>query len=87
MKLVLSVVKNLLISFDQGINCIVWIKNDGFGAPDETLSARAWRLRNQSNAWKRIDVIMFFDPEHCRASYDSEMNRKQLPVEYSQPNS
>ena len=78
----LQVVKNVLISLDQTTNCIVWIKGDGFGLPDETLSARAWRLRKQSNAWIVIDAIFFFDPKHCRTSYEAEIKRKQLPSEY-----
>ena len=77
-----TVIKNLLIGLDQLINTLVWIKGDGFGWPDETLSARAWRLREQSNAWKRIDALMFFDPDHCRTSYESELERKQLPKAY-----
>ena len=74
--------KNLLIAIDQLVNTLVWINGDGFGLPDETLSARAWRLRGQSGAWKRIDALLFFDPDHCRTSYESEMQRKQLPKEY-----
>ena len=77
-----ALLKNLLISLDQTINCVVWVKGDGFGKPDETLSARAWRLRYQSNAWKRINRLMFFDPDHCQTSYESELYRKQLPKEY-----
>ena len=77
-----TLLKNLLISLDQTINCVVLVKGDGFGKPDETLSARAWRLRGQSNAWKRIDRLMFFDPDHCRTSYESELCRKQLPKEF-----
>ena len=76
--------KNFLIGIDQTINTLVWIKGDGLGLPDETLSARAWRLRTQSNAWKRIDRLMFFDPDHCRTSFEAELNRKQLPQEYQQ---
>lgn len=75
-------IKNLLIGLDQLINTLVWIKGDGLGCPDETLSARAWRLRDQSDAWKRIDALMFFDPDHCRTSYESELERKQLPKAY-----
>ena len=74
--------KNLLIAIDQLINTLVWIKGDGFGLPDETLSARAWRLRGQSKAWAVIDSLLFFDPLHCRYSYESEKQRKQLPKEY-----
>lgn len=73
-----------LIALDQLLNTVVWIKGDGFGYADETLSARSWRLRDQSNAWKRIDRIFFWDNDHCRLSYESEMNRKHLPVEYQQ---
>ena len=82
MRLALWVIKNILIAIDQAINCVVWIRGDGFGLPDETLSARAWRLRGQSSAWKRIDALLFFDKDHCRTSYESEMQRKQLPKEY-----
>ena len=82
MKPALSIAKNVLIGFDQTINCVVWIKGDGFGLPDETLSARAWRLRGQSNSWKRIDALLFFDKDHCRTSYESELNRTQLPKDY-----
>lgn len=79
-------IKNLLIAADQAANVLIWIKRDGFGLPDETLSARAWRLRHQSNAWKRIDALFFFDPNHCQTSYDAEMTRKQLPKEYQNGN-
>ncbi len=78
----LSVIKNVLIGIDQTINCVVWLKGDGFGLSDETLSARSWRLRGQSNAWKRINTIMFFDKDHCRTSYEAEKGRKHLPKEY-----
>jgi len=74
--------KQFLIALDQLANTIVWIKGDGFGYADETLSARAWRLRHQSNAWKRIDAIFFWEEEHCRQSYESELMRKQLPSHY-----
>lgn len=77
-------IKQLLIALDQVLNTVTWIKGDGFGYADETLSARAWRLREQSNAWKRIDRILFWDKDHCRTSYDAEMMRRHLPREYQQ---
>lgn len=76
--------KQLLIALDQLANTVVWIKGDGFGYADETLSARAWRLRDQSNAWKRIDALFFWDEEHCRKSYQSEVRRKHLPNHYTE---
>lgn len=76
--------KQLLIALDQLANTVVWIKGDGFGWADETLSARAWRLRGQSNAWKRIDALFFWDEDHCRTSYESEVLRKHLPNHYQE---
>ena len=76
--------KQFLISLDQVANTLVWIKGDGFGFADETLSARAWRLREQSNAWKRIDAIFFWDEDHCYKSYRSELLRKHLPNHYTE---
>ena len=72
----------LLIALDQVLNTVVWIKGDGFGMADETLSARAWRLREKSNAWRRIDRLFFWQVDHCRQSYLSELLRKHLPPEY-----
>lgn len=74
--------KQVLIALDQLANTVVWIKGDWFGYADETLSARAWRLREQSNAWRRIDRLFFWDPDHCRTSYESEVQRKHLPGHY-----
>ncbi|MGE4336262.1 MAG: hypothetical protein AB7E55_09840 [Pigmentiphaga sp.] len=74
--------KQLLIAIDQVANTVVWIKGDGFGYADETLSARAWRLRAQSNAWRRIDRLFFWDRDHCRTSYEAERQRRHLPAEY-----
>lgn len=78
--------KQTAIAADQLANTLVWIKGDGFGFADETLSARAWRLRHQSNIHKAIDTLFFWDREgekrHCELSYESERNRKHLPKEY-----
>lgn len=74
-----------LIGLDQLANVVTWIKGDGFGFADETLSARAWRLREQSNAWRRIDRLFFWQDGHCRQSYESEVLRKHLPPEYRAP--
>jgi hypothetical protein len=72
-----------LIAIDQLINTLVWIKCDGgFGYADETLSARAWRLRDCSNVYKIIDSLFFWESAHCLISYNSEQKRKQLPKEY-----
>lgn len=71
---------NVGIAFDQFINACIG------GSPDETLSARAWRLKDVSLVWKCtrwcIDTLFFWQKGHCAASYNSEMERKQLPEEY-----
>ena len=71
--------KQVAIAVDQLANTLLG------GQPDETLSARAWRLRNKPY-WKTfrkiIDFIFFWDPDHCYTSYVSEVLRKQLPGEY-----
>ncbi len=72
----------VLIAVDQVLNTVVWLPGDGFGFADETLSARAWRLRAQSNAWRVIDAIFFWQQQHCRQAYESEQQRRHLPQEY-----
>ena len=73
----------ILIAFDQMLNAFVYIKGDGFGFADETLSARAWRLREQSPyPYRIINGLFFWQENHCKEAYDSEVNNKQLPADY-----
>ena len=70
--------KSVLIALDQLANALL----DGW--PDETLSSRAWRWeQNGIRSWPRriIDVLFFFDPEHCRESFESERTGWQQPPE------
>lgn len=60
------------------------------GSPDETLSARAWRVEQKGGLWGRllrptIDFVfrVFGDPDHCRLAYLSEVTRSQFPGDYS----
>lgn len=73
-----------LIAIDQTLNTLIWLPRDGFGMADETLSARAYRLRREF-PWlmKTIDFIFFWDKEHCRNAYISEVLRKHLPEVFS----
>lgn len=71
-----------LIAMDQFINTLVYVNGDGWGYADETLSARAWRLREYSNIYKIIDKIFFWQTAHCLISYESEVKKRQLPKEY-----
>ena len=70
---------NLLIAFDQFINVLF------SGQPDETISSRAWRYKDVSSFWrfmrKFIDLLFFFQPQHCFKAYLAELNRKQIQLE------
>ena len=73
---------NVGIAFDQFVNACIG------GAPDETLSARAWRCKDSSKIWGAVrwtlDTLFFFDKGHCEMAYMSEVLRKQLPAGYDQ---
>ena len=70
---------NLLVAFDQFINVLF------SGQPDETVSSRAWRCKDVSSYWgfmrKFIDLLFFFQPQHCFKAYLAELNRKQIQLE------
>ena len=69
---------NVLIAFDQLVNAVFC------GYPDETLSARSWReQRRYAIYW--IDLLFWVigqGKDHCKLSYQHEMERKDLPAEY-----
>lgn len=78
----MSVLKNVLIGIDQTVNCCIKL-SDGWGTPDEMLSARAWRLReHHPYLLKTIDMIFFWDKNHCEECFSIELNRQQLPETY-----
>lgn len=72
-------IDQILIAFDQFINSIFG------GWADETLSSRLYRKRNVNCFWKVskefVDFIFFFQKEHCKSSYESEVKRKHFPKE------
>jgi len=72
-------VKNFAICLDQlGLNIITL----GHSAPDETMSAAAYRLE-QAGKWQGkvfrplLDGILFFDPQHCFNAWESEVYGRQ----------
>lgn len=74
-------VKQVLIAFDQFVNCLFGLFDGGAWA-DETISARAWRCRDRypfSLYRSVIDRLFWFDQGHCRSSYESEVRRAQSP--------
>ena len=78
----MSVAGNVLIGIDQTLNCLVRLDGE-WGQPDETLSARAWRVRQAHPGWHVwIDRLFLWEAGHCQASYESELERRQLPEAY-----
>ena len=69
---------NVAIAADQLVNAAL------AGAPDETISSRAHRMRAKGQPYwgwtaNAIDRIFFWQPGHCEAAYLSEQRRKQMP--------
>jgi len=74
--------KDFLIGLDQALNTLIKL-SDGYGKPDEMLSARAWRLRKcHPFLHKLIDTLFFWDKDHCQECYEIEKHREQLPIDY-----
>lgn len=66
----------VLVAVDQLINTFFG------GMADETLSSRAYRLKiERGRKWLSaiIDLIFFFQEDHCKGAYESELNRVHLP--------
>ena len=76
---------NVLIALDQFLFCLATL---GHSSPDETLSAAAWRWEQAGKLRGRvlcplIDALFLpFERDHCRTSFESEVNRLHLPKEY-----
>ena len=65
----------IFIGIDQVIN--TWLG----GWADETISARCYR-EDRKYLMKFINCLFFWQKEHCRDAYYSEVLRKQYPEEY-----
>ena len=76
----MSYAKAVLIALDQLANALLG------GWPDETLCSRAWRWhRDGVRRWpcRMLDCVAraLGDRDHCRESYESERQGRQLPPE------
>ncbi len=68
-----------LIAVDQVLNALCC------GYADETLSARSYRNREHGIgriAYRAINGLFFWQEDHCRSSWESEVKRRQLPPVY-----
>lgn len=71
----------VLIALDQLLNTLLC------GRADETLSARAHRMRMKRHKWwgwtaRCIDLLFFWQADHCKTAYESELRRAHLPQNY-----
>ncbi len=76
----MSRLREVAIAFDQLCNAILG------GYCVETLSSRCWRLRAyKPYSFLRpcIDRIFFWQPDHCKASYEAQVARRNVPTDYS----
>lgn len=74
--------REIAIACDQLANAILG------GYACETISARCYRLRayapyTSMRRW--IDRIFFWQPDHCKASYEAQVARRNVPADYSTP--
>ena len=67
----------VLIALDQFVNTLFC------GYADETLSSRAYRHAEikKDRRWPMviINALFFWQDEHCKRAYESEIERAQLP--------
>lgn len=76
---------HVIVAIDQLFNAIIG------GAADETLSSRTYRgamlAEKPRKRWRvlyRMINGLFFDKNHCKTAYESEVTRRQYPQEFSQ---
>lgn len=69
---------NVAVAINQLANALLG------GQPDEMLSARAHRahLRGRSGARNAINLLFWWQLDHCLLAYRQEIERRQLPIAY-----
>ena len=74
---------HVLIAIDQLFNALIG------GAADETLSSRTYRgamlAEKPRKRWRvlyRMINGLFFDKNHCKTAYESEVPRRQYPANF-----
>lgn len=76
MKFLMLYFKKLFIAIDQLINTLF------NGMPDETISASIYRNKDRALRWliayKVINNIFFWQKDHCKEAWESEINRKHI---------
>ena len=72
-----------------GYHVLIAIDNCLTPAADETLSSRTYRgavlakyPRKRWRIWYRVINVLFFNADHCKTAYESEVKRRQYPAEF-----
>lgn len=78
---IMNPIMAVIIAFDQLLNAIL------LGAPDETLSSRAYRADRDGKWFGRIfrpviDVLFFWQQQHCFQAYTAEVQRRQYSANF-----
>ena len=71
----------LLLAIDQLLNVLLCN-----GEPDETMSSAVYRMERDGRFWgfmrPAIDRLFWFQPNHCKKAYESELLRLQYAKEF-----
>lgn len=73
--------KQVAIAFDQLANTMIG------GWADESLSSRSHRLAEErGRKWPKriINALFFWEKDHCKEAYESEIERLQVPPQMRQ---
>ncbi|MFC0939011.1 DNA helicase UvrD [Pasteurella multocida] len=76
---------HLAVALDQLFNAVLG------GAADETLSSRTYRgavlsakpKKKWEVLYKAINRMFFWEEDHCKQAYESEVKRRQYPAAFS----
>jgi len=86
MKHSFRMILQMMIAFDQLVNTLIYIRGDGIGMADETISARLFRCHIQGHIgafwFKVVDAIFFWQDNHCFHAWREEWDRGQYPSHY-----
>lgn len=63
--MIIKYILNILIATDQWFNTLL------LGSPDETISSRLWRNYPNSLAYKFVNLLFFWESNHCDAHIEN----------------
>lgn len=76
----MSYILRILIALDQLLNVLICN-----GEPDETMSSACYRMERDGRFWgfmrPVIDALFWFQSQHCRKAYESELLRLRYTAE------